>query len=107
MAANRFNDVERKLDALIGGQDELQRGHNELWQGVNELRRGLNETESRLQIRMGVLHEEVISRIAALAPDFSPIRREFQRRDDELREEFDRRLVPLEAFVRTQRKPKP
>jgi hypothetical protein len=93
MAADRFTEIERKLDSLVAGLDVV-------W-------RTMNEVESRLQVRMGVLHEEVLDRIAALAPDFSPIRQEFQRGDNELREEFDRRLVPLEVFVRAQRKPKP
>jgi hypothetical protein len=49
---------------------------------------------------MLVLHEDVIDRIAALAPDFAPIRREFAAADERLREDIDRRLSPLEAAAR-------
>jgi hypothetical protein len=52
---------------------------------------------------MRVLHEDTIERIAALAPDFMPIRREFAEADDALRREIDARLLPLEADARRRR----
>jgi len=50
---------------------------------------------------MRVLHEDLVGRIADLAPDYTPMRREFQQADAELRESIDRRLQPLEAEARS------
>ena len=55
---------------------------------------------------MHVLHEDLVDRIKALAPDCGPIRREFQGEIAELRESTDRRLVPLEAAELMRRRPK-
>ena len=50
----------------------------------------------------GVLHEETLDKIKALAPDPDEIRREFRGADAALREEINRRLDPLELAVRSQ-----
>jgi len=55
---------------------------------------------SDLGRQMRVLHEDTIDRIKDLAPDFSPIRREFTEADAKLRDEIDRRLTPIEAAVK-------
>lgn len=53
---------------------------------------------------MGVLHEEVLDRITALAFDPAPLRREFQAGDMAVREELTRRIEPLEASIRRRRR---
>ena len=57
-----------------------------------------------LRNQMLVLHEDTIERIAALAPDFTPIRREFREATAQLREDIERRLEPLEAAFRSRRR---
>ncbi|HXT70410.1 MAG TPA: hypothetical protein VN700_11675 [Vicinamibacterales bacterium] len=65
---------------------------------------GLGGQIERLATHMHVLHEDLVDRIKALAPDFQPLRREFMRADDKLRDELDIRLVPLEADLRLRSK---
>ena len=86
MSEERFVAIEAKLEELATGQQELKR---ELKTEIQDLGR-----------QMRVLHEDTIDRIAALAPNFGPIRREFNEADARLREEFDQRLTPLEADAR-------
>jgi hypothetical protein len=64
---------------------------------VQDLRAG----QERLAQRIGVLHEETLDKIAALAPDDKPIRRDFAKADAELREDINRRLEPLETWAKT------
>jgi hypothetical protein len=71
---------------------------------IAELRVAIDENAEVLRRHMGVLHEETLDRIAALAPDFGPIRREFREADANLHEEFDRRPTPLEAQARRRRR---
>lgn len=67
---------------------------------MHELNAQVGEKLNDLRRHMGVLHEDVVSRIAALAPDYAPIRREFRDADAILREELSQRIQPLEAFAR-------
>ena len=94
MSEERFGAIAAKLEELSTGQRELQTDVQDLKTGVQ----GLGH-------QMRVLHEDTIDRIAALAPDFSPIRREFTAADTQLREEIDRRLTPLEADARRRNQP--
>ena len=71
--------------------------------GFADLRSEVRQQGEDIRHEMRVLHEDTIGRIAALAPDFGPVRREFAAADAELREEFDRRLTPLEADARRRR----
>jgi len=92
----------RALKEETGAQDETTRAE------IRRLRVELlthadaKFEEARREAR--VLHEDALARIADLAPDFGPIRREFQAADDDLRESIDRRLTPLEAAERARRK---
>jgi hypothetical protein len=61
---------------------------------------------SQVRNDMHVLHEDLVDRITALAPDFAPIRREFQQADAEVKESLLRRIEPLEAAERTRRRTK-
>jgi hypothetical protein len=62
---------------------------------------GLDHQVSDLGHQMRVLHEETLDRIKALAPDFSQIRREFRQADADLKESIDRRLDPIELWIRS------
>jgi len=86
MSTERFVAIEAKLEELAAGQLDLKR---ELKTDIQDLGR-----------QMRVLHEDTIDRIAALAPVFGPIRREFAEADARLRDEIDQRLTPLEAQMR-------
>ena len=67
MSEERLDRIEAKVDALAGDVDRRL-------DALGIEMRTLNQ-ETRHEMR--VLHEEVLDRIAALAPDFAPIRREF------------------------------
>jgi hypothetical protein len=67
---------------------------------------GLAQDVSQFRNDMHVLHEDLVDRIAALAPDYAPIRREFQQGDAEVKESLLRRIEPLEAAERTRRRPR-
>ena len=130
MANEQFAEIRARLDELMSGQAELRRemhsgfeqvrgemraGHEELRGEMRagheelrgEMRAGHEELRGEMREvahQMRVLHEDTIDRIAALAPDFEPIRREFKAGDAELREDIDRRLTPLEAAMRRRSK---
>ena len=70
-------------------------GHEQL---RGEMRAGYED----LGRQMRMLHEDTLDKIEALAPDHAPLRREFRQADAELKESIERRLDPLEAFVRKQ-----
>ena len=69
MSEERLDRIETKVDGLVHHAGEVDRRLDALG---NEMR-NLNQ-ETRHEMR--VLHEEVLDRIAALAPDFGPIRLE-------------------------------
>ena len=129
MSEERFDRLEQKVDALAGElRSEMAAQGTDLrsemaTQGAElrsemaaqgtDLRSELaavgialskiQQQSETLRQQMLVLHEDTIGRIAALAPDFAPIRREFAAADAQLREEIDRRLTPLEADARRRR----
>ena len=86
MSEERFVAIEAKLEELVTGQQ------------------GLKTDLQDLGRQMRVLHEDTIDRIAALTPDFGPIRREFTAADTRLRDEMDQRLTPLEADARRRKR---
>jgi hypothetical protein len=90
MSEERFDAIERKLDTVVG----------QLREEMNGMGSGLRQEIADLGRQMRVLHEDTIDRIAALAPDFGPVRREFAEADARLRDEIDQRLTPLEAQMR-------
>jgi hypothetical protein len=90
MSEERLDRIEAKVDALAGDVDRRL-------DALGIEMRTLNQ-ETRHEMR--VLHEEVLDRIAALAPDFAPIRREFREADQILRESIEGRPEPLEAAKR-------
>ena len=53
---------------------------------------------------MRLLHEDLVGKIADLAPDFEPIERAFKKADAELRESIEQGLQPLESAVRSRRR---
>ena len=110
MSEQRLIRIEERLDTqqaeMRTGFDELRTGSNEMRADINALRAGLDElrADHKDHVRQtGVMHEEVLDRIAPLAPDFRPIRREVQTADAELKENIERRLEPIEAAVKAAR----
>lgn len=65
MSEEHLSRIETRLDDLTAGVSELDTGVRA------EVRRTHDRIDA-LNQRMGVLHEEVLDRIAALAPDFAP-----------------------------------
>jgi outer membrane murein-binding lipoprotein Lpp len=112
MSEERLTVLETKVDELAAGQAELRTEVVGLRTDVDGLRTDvdglstnvtdLNTNFVDLKRYMLVLHEETLETIKALAPDFGPIRREFRAADEALREDINRRLVPLEHAVREQ-----
>jgi uncharacterized coiled-coil protein SlyX len=75
-----------------------------LGQAVDDTRAQLTGVEQKvteLGRRMLVLHEQLRDDIKALAPDLSPIRREFKEADAEVREDLTRRIDPIAAWIRS------
>ena len=110
----RLTSVEGKVDTLETKVDRLETKVDRLETKVDDLRvemlslnDGLRTEMHTLGRQMRVLHEEVLDRIAALSPDYTQIRREFTAADATLRDDMDKRLVPLEAFARQRRRRKP
>ena len=100
MSEERFLAIETKIDALdtrLSGLDRRLSGQ------IEALDDRLSGQITALGNQMRVSHEDTIANIKALAPDFAPIRREFQDADANLKEEFDQRLTPLESFARRRR----
>lgn len=103
MSEERFKKIETKLDNLGKGQEELKRDVGGLKKDVSGLKKDVNDLkigQVELRRHMGVLHEEVLDRIQALAFDPEPLRREFKAGISDLREELVRRIEPLEAAAR-------
>ena len=99
----RVDGIDSKIEVLDGRVEQLAQ---DLRQEMHEMGQDLRNRLDEGQRYMHVLHEELVERITALAPDFGPIRREVRGEIAELRESTDRRLVPLEAAERLRRKPK-
>jgi archaellum component FlaC len=110
----RFGRIESRLDVLSADVAQIKTDVAGLKTDVAGLKTdvaglrtdvaGLRTGLSDLGHQMRVLHEDTIDRIKTLAPDFGPIRREYQQADKDLRSEMNSRLVILEAAVR-QREP--
>jgi chaperonin cofactor prefoldin len=118
---HRFDQIDARLAGLERGQDELREGlaemrggHAELHKGQAELREGqaelrkelrgevarLDQRIDTLDRHMHVLHEDTISRIAAISAEPLATRAEMQRGFDELKQLITRSIRPLELVVR-------
>jgi hypothetical protein len=93
--AARQDSLADKQDNLIAGQELLFAGQKSLVAGYDRLSGEITD----LRRHMGVLHEEVLDRIQALAYDPEPLRREFRTADEGLLEELTRRIEPLEVAI--------
>jgi chromosome segregation ATPase len=93
-----FAVLRHDVDVLKVDVAELKVDVAELKDDVGDLKQGQDE----LRRHMLVLHEEVLDRIKALAPDLEPLRREMHEGFADLRRTMNDRLVPLEAYVRQQ-----
>ena len=87
--------------AVVGLQQQIQELRDEAREGQRHLQEQIES--SRRETR--VLYEAVRDDIKALAPDFAPIRREFNAADARLYETIDQRLTPLETWAKDRRKP--
>jgi archaellum component FlaC len=110
---HRFDQMDHRFDQMDHRLDRMDRRFDQIdqrFEAVDSRFEKVDQRFDRLEAKMDetnrhmrVLHEEVLDRIAALAPDFGPIRREFTAADNELREQINQRLNPLEAWVRTRK----
>ena len=91
----RFDGVDSRLDRVESRLD-----------GIDSRLDGLGSRLDQVDRNMHVLHEDLVDRIKALAPDFGPVQREFRSEIADLRESTDRRLIPLETAERMRRRPK-
>ena len=83
MSDERFTRIETKIDDLR-----------------NELRAEFRSEIGGLRNQMLVLHEDLVGRIAALAPDYALIDRRIAKSRSELRDELIARIEPLEIAER-------
>ena len=67
---------------------------------IGDLDRKLDTKIDALDHQMRLLHEDLVGRIAALAPDYYLIDRRIEAGDIKLREELLTRIEPLEAAER-------
>ena len=118
MIEERLTSLETKVDALTAAQAELRTEVSELKGEMRSeftavraemagqsaaLRAELRTSHDELRRHMGVLHEQLRAGIRDLAPDFGPIRREFQAADAELRKDVD--LLKLAIAKRPRQRP--
>jgi hypothetical protein len=96
MSEERFDRIELRLDRLEDGQLELRAQIGRLGGRIDDLDR-----------HMHVLHEDVITRIAAIPEYTGPTRAEMQQGFADLREAIERRLDPLEVIERRRQPRKP
>lgn len=93
MSEDLLAAIDVKLEVFANNlRGEMRTQSESLGQRIDDLDR-----------HMHVLHEDTIDKIKALAPDFAPTERKIKEGDDGLREEFDRRLRPLEREHRKHR----
>ena len=110
MWEERFGGIDGRLDRLEAGQTELRADVNiikvdvaDLKVDVAEIRGDITRLDNRvdtLDRHMHVLHEETISRIAAISEEPLATRSEMNRGFSELKELISRRIDPLEMTVR-------
>jgi hypothetical protein len=89
MSEERLARIESTLHDLVRGQETLEKRLT-----------ALDERTGELRTHMGVLHEDVIDRIQAIADPTHLLRREMRAGDAAVLEACDRRLTPLELAVR-------
>lgn len=90
---DRLEDWQRKAD---GRFDRIETGQRDLTADV----RRIDGRLEHLHDRVGVLHTDVLARIAATGEARLPTKREMDQGFADLRELIERRLDPLEAAVR-------
>lgn len=118
---SRFNRIDKhlsahdarfdRIDDHLAAVDERFAAIDARFDRVDERFAAVDARFDRVETRfddlgrdMRALYEDLKGEIRALAPDFAPIRREFTAADNQLREDFDRRVQPLEVLARSQSK---
>jgi hypothetical protein len=99
MSEERLERIEHLLENSEGRLGRMERRLETLETGQDRLGRQIDEHHHQ----MLMLHEQTHHDIAALAPDFAPIRREFTEADNALHDKLDQRLTPVEAWVRSRK----
>lgn len=110
MSEERFDRIEewqRKADERFDRIDHWQANADERFDRIDEWQRKaderfarIDERFDRVDQRIGVLHEDVLARIAATGELRLPTKGEMDQGFADLREFIERRLDPLEATVR-------
>lgn len=94
---------EERFDRIDGRLDRLEAGQRELTVDVTGLKTAVVALDNRvdtLDRHMHVLHEDTLSRIAAMFEEPLATKREMNRGFAELKELILRRIEPLEVAVR-------
>ena len=71
---------------------------------IGELDRKIDQKFDNLGHQMRLLHEDVVGKIAALAPDYDEIDRRIAEGDSKVRAELLTRVEPLEGAERARRR---
>lgn len=101
-----LDDVRSELAGVKAGLSEVRVELAEVKTGLNEVRGEVAELRGDmgdLRRHMGVLHEDVLDRISAIADPMPALERVLQRHFSEFRTEFVSRLEVLEAAERRRR----
>jgi uncharacterized coiled-coil DUF342 family protein len=96
------DSLSAKQDNLSAKQDSLLEGHQALRADFADLRSDVQE----LRRHMGVLHEDIIDRIKALALPVEDIQRQIRAGDAAVRADLGARLDVVEAALRLRRRPR-
>jgi len=96
MSDERFDRIDQRFEHV---DERFERIDD--WQKRADQR--FDRIETRIEYvnqRVGVLHEDVLTRIAATGEARLPTKREMDERFDELRELIERRIDPVDAAIR-------
>ena len=104
---DRIDDWQKRADQRFERIEDWQKRADQRFERIDDWQiqadQRFDRIETRIEYvnqRVGVLHEDVLSRIAATGEARLPTKREMDQRFDELHELIARRIDPLEAAVR-------
>lgn len=107
MSEERFDRIDRRFDGIDRRFSVVDRRFDAVETRLERLEDGQAELTSRMESQfdavrrhMGVLHEEALSRIAAIPDNTSRLEAKMAQGFADLKESLGRRLDPLEATVR-------
>ena len=100
MVDEHFAKLDSKIDAL---DHKVHRLGTRLDLKIDRLGAEIRQEIGDLGRQMRVLHEETQDNIRAIAADPEETRRQFEEADSKLLEGINRRLEPIEAWMKTAR----